>query len=155
MLFSSKIPVNFNVSIIKPILKDPDKKTDELNNIRPISISNCLAQILEKLILLSSPKLKITHKNQFGFKGKTSCNHGLFTLKETILKYTENRSGIKIASLDAENAFDKVWRNGLFYKLLEKMDPSLWYILKIYYDFSHSTFDLDGGILPDLFPIKV
>ena len=154
MLFSAKIPVNLNISIIKPILKDPDKKSDDLNNIRPISISTCFAQILEKLILIGSPGLKITHKNQFGFKQKTSCNHALFTLKETILHYTENKTGIKIASLDAEKAFDKVWRNGLFFKLIEKMDPTMWYILKIYYDSSKGTIDLGDGLLSDLFPIS-
>ena len=154
MLFSAKIPVNLNISIIKPILKDPDKKSDDLNNIRPISISTCFAQILEKLILIRSPGLKITHKNQFGFKQKTSCNHALFTLKETILHYTENKTGIKIASLDAEKAFDKVWRNGLFFKLIEKMDPTMWYILKIYYDSSKGTIDLGDGLLSDLFPIS-
>ena len=132
ILFSAKIPENLNTSIIKPILKDPDKKTDDLNNIRPISISNCFAQLLEKLILIRSPKLKITHNNQFGFKQNTSCNHAIFTLKETILNYTENNTGIKIASLDAEKAFDKVWRNGLFSKLIDKLDPTMWYILKIY-----------------------
>jgi hypothetical protein len=56
----------------------------------------------------------ITHRNQFGFKKKTSCNHALFTLKETVLYYTENKSGCKVASLDAEKAFDKTWRDGLF-----------------------------------------
>jgi hypothetical protein len=40
-----KIPKNFNVSIIKPILKDQEKPTDDINNIRPISISNCFSQI--------------------------------------------------------------------------------------------------------------
>ena len=81
--------------------------------------------MFEKLILMNSPKLKLTHKNQFGFKPKTSCNHALFTLKETILKYTENNTGIKVASLDAEKAFDKVWRNGLFFKLIDKLSPTL------------------------------
>ena len=83
MLFSGKVPDKLNVSIIKPILKDQHKNTDDLNNIRPISISNCFAQILEKLILILSPGLKVSHVNQFGFKEKTSCNHALFTLKET------------------------------------------------------------------------
>ena len=67
---------------------------------------------------MKSPKLQIIHKNQFGFKKKTSCNHALFSLKETILNYTENKTGIKIASLDAEKAFDKVWRDGFFFKLI-------------------------------------
>ena len=35
------------------------------------------------------------------------------------------------------------------------MDPTLWYILKIYYDSSQGTIDLDGGLLSDLFPITV
>jgi hypothetical protein len=155
MLFSAQIPNKLNVSIIKPILKDPNKNTEDLNNIRPISISTCFAQILEKLILNLSPGLKISHVNQFGFKEKTSCNHALFTLKETILNYTENQTGIKIASLDAEKAFDKVWRDAIFYKIIKKMDHTLWYILKIYYDSSQGTIDLGNGILSELFPITV
>ena len=61
--------------------------------------------MFEKLFLISSPKLKQTNKNQFGFRQKTSCNRALFVLKETISKYTENKLGVKIASLDAEKAF--------------------------------------------------
>jgi hypothetical protein len=150
-----KIPKNFNVSIIKPILKDQEKSTEDINNIRPISISNCFAQIFEKLILLKSPKLAITHKNQFGFKRKTSCNHAVFTLKETILHYTENRSGVKVASLDAEKAFDKTWRDGLFYKLISEMDITFWYILKIYYDSSQGTILLTDDYFSELFLINV
>ena len=155
MLFSAKVPDKLNVSIIKPILKDQYKNTDDINNIRPISISNCFAQILEKLILILSPGLKVSHVNQFGFKEKTSCNHALFTLKETILNYTENKTGIKIASLDAEKAFDKVWRDALFFKIIKKMDQTLWYILKIYYDSSQGTIELGNGLLSELFPITV
>ena len=150
-----KIPKNLNVSIIKPILKDQEKSTDDINNIRPISISNCFAQIFEKLILIKSPKLSITHKNQFGFKRKTSCNHAVFTLKETILHYTENRSGVKVASLDAEKAFDKTWRDGLFYKLIPEMDITFWYVLKIYYDSSKGTILLAVNCFSELFIINV
>jgi hypothetical protein len=46
------------------------------------------------------------HKNQFGFKRGTSCNHAVFVLKETIIRYIENGSACKIASLDAQKAFD-------------------------------------------------
>ena len=96
------------------------------------------------------------HKNQFGFKRKTSCNHAIFTLKETILYYTENKSGCKVASLDAEKAFDKVWRDGLFFKLLPRLDISLWIILKLYYDSSKGTIMIDplNLIFSDLFVIN-
>ena len=136
LLMYNTLPDNFNVSIIKPIIKDPNKGLDEINNIRPISISNCLSQVFEKLLLFSSPELFKIHKNQFGFKKKTSCNHALFVMKETILNYTENKSSCKIASLDAEKAFDKVWRDGLFFKLIDKLEPTYWAILKQYYDIS-------------------
>ena len=57
-------------------------------------------------------------------------------MKETIPHYVQNGSACRIASLDAKKAFDKVWRAGLFYKLIKKLDPTIWYILKKYYDSS-------------------
>jgi hypothetical protein len=135
----NRIPNKLNHSIIKPIIKDQKKSTNDTNNIRPISISNCLSQIFEKLILLNSPALLKIHKNQFGFKRKTSCNHALFVMKETVLRYLNNKSSCKIASLDAEKAFDKVWRDGLFHKLYNKMDPTFWNLLKRYYDSSQGV----------------
>ena len=70
------------------------------------------------------------------------------------MNYTENNTGVKIASLDAEKAFDKVWRDGLFSKLIDKLDPVMWHILKIYYDSSRGTIDLGDGLLSDLFSIS-
>ena len=158
LLSTNTIPINFNISIIKPILKDTEKSSEDKNNIRPISISNCFAQFLEKLILFNSPKLKKINKNQYGFKHKTSCNHAIFTVKETILHYTENNSGVIVASLDAEKEFDKVWRDGLFLKLIDKMESPIWNLLKKYYDSSRGVildeitntfsdpFDIETGV---------
>jgi hypothetical protein len=142
-----EIPKGFNHSIIKPIIKNQDKNASDTNNIRPLSISNCLAQIFEKLILHNSPDLAKIHKNQFGFKKNTSCNHAIFTLKETIINYIEHKSSCKIASLDAEKAFDKVWRMALFHKLKSKLNITYWYILKKYYDSSMGVI-LDSNYSP-------
>jgi hypothetical protein len=88
------------------------------------------------LILFNSPELFRIRDNQFGFKQNNSCNHAIFVVKETVLNYTEHRSSCKIASLDAEKAFDRVWRDGLFHKLLTKIHPSYWFVLRKYYDSS-------------------
>ena len=140
-------------SIIKPIIKDQNKNADDANNIRPLSISNCLSQLFEKLILKSSQGLHKIHKNQFGFKPKTSCNHAIFVMKETVLNYTEKGSNCRMASLDAEKAFDKVWRDGLFYKLYFKIIPTYWILLKKYYDLSQGTILLPNLCFSDLFGI--
>ena len=118
-----------------------------------MSISNCFAQIFEEIILFRSPDLIKTHLKQFGFKKETSCNHTLFTLKETILHYYENATVIKMVSLDAEKAFDKVWKDSLFFKFLNKIDLSLWYILKINNDSSLGAIELSENILPENIPI--
>lgn len=159
------MPDKLNISIIRPILKDLNKPSDDVSNLRPISISNCFAQILEKILAHKCSALTESHKNQFGFKPKTSCQHAIFTVKETILNYIEKNSSCKIASLDAEKAFDKVWRAGLFYKLKSKVDHRIWLILKKYYDSSvgiindnqgNTSFSIncgvkEGGILSPAF----
>ncbi|CAF0846291.1 unnamed protein product, partial [Brachionus calyciflorus] len=86
MVCLSSIRSDLNISKIRPILKDPSMKCNDIINIRPISVSNCLAQIFKKLILLNSPELLKT---------------------KTIYKDVNNKSGCKVASLDAEKAFDK------------------------------------------------
>ena len=76
-------------------------------------------------------------------------------MKETILHYVENGSGVRIASLDAEKAFDKVWRDGLFFKLIDELDLSIWVLLKKYYDSSKGTiFDPILDLFSELFIIE-
>ena len=65
------IPVNLNNILIVPILKDKKKSSNDLSNLRPISISNNFAQIFERITKIKIPQIGITHHNQFGYKNKT------------------------------------------------------------------------------------
>ena len=62
------VPTNFNnIHIFIPIIKDKTKSPNDSSNLRPISISNTLAQIFERLIKLKIPQLsdlgiKIKHR---------------------------------------------------------------------------------------------
>jgi hypothetical protein len=94
-------PHEFNVTLIKPILKDNKKGDDDLNNVRPISISNFISQLFERIFLIRLESIK-TSNNQFGFKPKSSCNLTTFSLRETINYYVENGSPCYMAALDAE-----------------------------------------------------
>ena len=50
----------------------------------------------------------------------------------------EKNSECYILSLDAEKAFDKLWRDGLFYKLIKKLEKREWLVLNRYYNDSEA-----------------
>jgi len=134
ILCTGIIPENFNRSPIIPIIKDKSKKIFDVNNLRPISVSNSLSHMFERIILYKSKFLKETSSNQFGFQLGLSTYQPIFLLNETVNRYKKSKSPLYIASLDAEKAYDSLWRMGLFYKLKDKMDENLWLILMSYYE---------------------
>ena len=112
------VPPNSNTAIIKPLIKDQTKSYSDLNNIRPISISDTFCTLLEKILLKEIDKVHINNQKQFGFKANSSCSHPVFTLTEAIK--SSKRKGYKsyICAIDASKAFDKVNRSILFAKIL-------------------------------------
>ena len=63
------------------------------------------------------PEINFTSDHQFGYKNSISCSHALFDFKEAIIKHLEQKLLIYASSLDAVKAFDKIWREALYYKL--------------------------------------
>ncbi len=49
-----------------------------------------------------------------------------------------------IASLDSERAYDSIWRDGLFFKLMNAIGPQFWLILRDYYSKSDGLFNING-----------
>jgi hypothetical protein len=99
-----------NNTLIVRLIKDFKKPADLLYNLRPISLSNTIAHIFERIMKFKIDKLRNTHSNQFGYVNKTSSTHELFAFKETILSYLENKHECFAVTLDAVKAFDSVWR---------------------------------------------
>ena len=138
------IPTNFNRSTIVPIVKDKSIGEFAIGNYRPISVSNALAQLYERLILDKCPIIAESHQNQFGFKKKISTIHSFSVVHNTIEHFIQNGSAMYVVSLDAEKAFDKVWRPGLFFKLLNKIPLNIWCSLNQYYNSSDSLIKING-----------
>jgi hypothetical protein len=154
LIYKYKIfPETFNQSKIKPILKDFGKSSKDLNNIRPITISNSLAQLFERLILNKNYNNLTTSDNQFGFKRNSSCKLALFCIRETIINYMEKNSTCYMISLDAEKAFDKLWRPGIYFKLMNRVNKQDWLILKHYYEKSEACIE-NNEIISNLFKVK-
>lgn len=128
------LPDEFNVALVTPIPKKG--KTDSTKDFRPISVSTSLSIIFESILLDKMSVLKNFNNNQFGYRRFTSCKHAYFTVNEVINYYNQNGSKVYVVSLDASKAFDKLWRDGLFYKLINVIDDKIWRILYKYYQLS-------------------
>ena len=65
-------------------------------------------------------------------------------MKEILNFFKKRRSRIYACAIDASKAFDKVWRNGLFHKIIDKISDPEWRVIYNYYDISVCYIILNG-----------
>ena len=127
------IPSNFNVSMVTPIPKSKEMPKSP-TNFRPISVSTTYANIFELLLLDNGAENLITmSNNQFGYQKNLSSKHAYFVIKECIHYYNSKNEKVEIAQLDAEKAFDNLWRVGLYHKIMDRVEPVYLRALTSYY----------------------
>jgi len=127
-------PQFFNVGLVKLIIKDENKEHDDINNIRPITLSDPLTIIFEKLIMHELNLYHKPFKEQFGFKKNSSCAHAIFTVRELALWKKRYGRQMIICALDASKAFDKMNRPIMFIQLKKILEPCLVRSLINYYE---------------------
>lgn len=90
------------------------------SNYRGISITSNLGKLFNRIIhtrLLEFVKsMSLISENQIGFKENCRTSDHLFSIKTIIDHYKSKK--VYAAFIDLRKAFDTVWREGLFYKLL-------------------------------------
>ncbi|KAL4107111.1 hypothetical protein QTP88_018543 [Uroleucon formosanum] len=114
----------------------PKKPPDLPSSYRPISLLPFFAKIFERLILkrilpciYSSNVLPNT---QFGFRANHSTTHQLHRLVDAISFSLEKKRYCSCIFLDVSQAFDRVWHEGLLYKLKLFLPPSYFLLIKSY-----------------------
>ncbi len=128
------IPTDFNVSMVTPIPKSTEIPKHP-KNFRPVSVSTVFANVFELLLLNNvAGTLQQVNCNQFGYLKNISCKHAYFVLNECVHLYNLSRLKVEIAQLDAEKAFDTLWRVRLYNKLMNVVDPVYFRVLVTYYD---------------------
>ena len=83
---------------------------------RPISVINAIAKVIEKIVLkqLEDHSENTIISKQSGFRNGDSTTLQLYRL---VQEWSETVEAVGIAFLDLQNAFDKIWYNGLLAKL--------------------------------------
>ena len=92
-----------------------------LKNYRPISLLPIIGKIFERLLYNQMFEFFIRNdlisQNQSGFKPGDSCINQLLAITHEIYKFFDACLNVRAAFLDISKAFDKVWHQGLLYKL--------------------------------------
>ena len=136
ILSSGKFPKPWNINTLSPLhKKGPANKH---GNYRGIAVSSCIAKVF--LSILHNRLYKFVHTkelippNQIGYKKGSRTTDHILTLKNIIDKYihTTPRRYLYACFVDFKSAFDTVWREGMFYKMVK------WVLVVIYWMYSRA-----------------
>ena len=114
-------PDMWKLANVTPIFKKGDKQL--IKNYRPISLLPICGKIFEKIIFNNLYAYLHTNnlisKNQSGFRpGDSTTNQLLYLLDEIHQAFDSTESlEVRAVFLDISKAFDKVWHEGLIFKL--------------------------------------
>lgn len=113
-------PQSWKNAVIITIPK-PGKDHKLPQNHRPISVLTSFSKILERIVPTrlqdDTDRLQLIPSIQFGFRQNHSTTLQALRLAETIHEGYNTKEATAIAYLDTAKAFDKVWHQGLIYKM--------------------------------------
>src|SRR6185295_6762860 len=107
-----------------PLFKGgPGANRSDVNDYRPITLTSCVSKLFEAILLkrLTSHSEKLGHlaEEQGGFRQGRGTMDQIFTLHEILAHRRECKKRTFMAFLDARRAYDRVWRDGLLFRLMQ------------------------------------
>ncbi|KAK7871524.1 hypothetical protein R5R35_010330 [Gryllus longicercus] len=116
------------------VIAKPGKQLQDVSSYRPISLLPSLSKVFEKLLLFRIyPLLKENDAipdHQFGFRNCHSTIEQIHRIVDTINGALENKMYCSALFLDIAQAFDKVWHQGLLYKIKKCLPHPYYNILR-------------------------
>lgn len=135
MLRIGYFPPSWKQSEIVMIPK-PGKDITQVSSYRPISLLPVLSKIFERLILKSlAPHIdsrNLIPNHQFGFREKHSTVEQVHRITNLIRETFESKQYCSALFIDISQAFDKVWHEGLIYKISTLLPENVHKLLKSY-----------------------
>jgi len=121
MFRTGYIPDRMKCGTIITLHKGGKKRTDDPNNYRAMPLTSVIFKLFETVILERSTHTilaNLSHQ-QGGFQQNLGCIMTYFILRESIYFASDYSSQVYVCFLDCIQAFDRVWTQGMFYKLLD------------------------------------
>jgi hypothetical protein len=149
MLRLGYYPIQWKLAQIIMVAK-PGKPPTETNSHSPISLLPIMSEIFERLLLKrfeeAMPLNKLIPNNQFGFRRKYSTIQQCHRIINKIKTSLEGREYCASVFLDVQQAFDKVWHEGLLHKLKTCLPERFYIILKSYLNDRYFQVRLDDDL---------
>lgn len=129
------VPNLWKVAEVIMIAK-PGKPLHEANSYRPISLLPTMSKVFEKLFLKRLKPIlednKLIPDHQFGFREKHSTIDQVHRIVNVIETALEEKKICTAVFLDVAQAFDKVWHEGLIFKLRQMLPKQFSDLLESY-----------------------
>jgi len=120
VLRTGYFPGQWKLSHIITVLK-PGKPAEEVTSYRPISLLPILSKLFEKFFLTGIKPIlqetRIIPDHHFDFRQKHTTTEQVHRITKVINKALESNTCCTAALLDSGQGFDKVWHEGLLYKI--------------------------------------
>ena len=118
-LSTSKFPDMWKLANVIPLYKKGERS--EINNYRPVSLLSCVSKIMERAVFKYLYNYIKDHNfilpHQSGFQSGDSTTNQLAYLYHTFSEALDKKKDVRIIFCDISKAFDRVWHEGLIYKL--------------------------------------
>ena len=112
-------PAEWKKANVVPVHKKGDHQC--VKNCRPVSLLPVFSKIFGRLIynaiFIDFSDNNLFSSNQSGFKPGGSCINQLIAINHDIFESFDDGLSIRGVFLDISKSFDKVWHEGLIYKL--------------------------------------
>jgi hypothetical protein len=119
---SGIVPESWTIGVINPIYKNKGDITKP-ENYRPITLLSCLGKLFTSIINNRLTKFMETNNLlnncQAGFRKNQSTSDHIFVLHSIISILNNSKKKLFCAFVDLKQAFDTVWREGLWEKLIQ------------------------------------
>lgn len=139
------------------LIQKPGKEATQVSSYRPISLLTVLSKLFEKLLLkriLSLTKQRrLIPDHQFGCRTQHSTIEQVHRVVAEIQIALDTKKYCSAAFLDVAQAFDKVWHEGLKFKIRRKMPTQISDVLCSYLDDRNFKVKYESAIT-DLAPIS-